>query len=222
MTRAIRGLSNGRASLHDFHAMTLATDSPRAFACNGRPLQYRLLCSQAKAFQVQCLTHPQWITITHKKITKLIPKQFRFGNSSTQITEYNSNNNSVRDSVILCSHCLPRSSNSRNKIRFGNHRAGITEKNSKIIKFGSVIVLCVMVHERYAMSQSSIHPECLYVCQVFDGGVRLRFQAEISKASCKGETQPKSTHPNKSTVCTNNFRTACAICPLFSAWPCLL
>ena len=26
-------------------------------------------------------------TITHKKITELIPKQFRFGNSSTQITE---------------------------------------------------------------------------------------------------------------------------------------
>ena len=78
-------------------------------------------------------------TITHKKITKLIPKQFRFGNSSAQVTEYNSNNNSVRDSEILCSHCLPRPSNSRNnlvrqsqsrnyrkefennKVRFGNH-----------------------------------------------------------------------------------------------------
>ena len=29
-------------------------------------------------------------TITHKKITKLIPKQFRFGNSSTEITGNNS------------------------------------------------------------------------------------------------------------------------------------
>ena len=53
-------------------------------------------------------------TITHKKITELIPKQFRFGNSSTQITEYNSQNNSVRDPEILCSHFLPRPSNSRN------------------------------------------------------------------------------------------------------------
>ena len=44
---------------------------------------------------------------THKKITELIPKQFRFGNSSTQITEHNSQNHSVRDSVILCSHFLP-------------------------------------------------------------------------------------------------------------------
>ena len=41
---------------------------------------------------------------THKKITELTLKQFRFGNSSTQITEHNSQNNSVRDSVILCSH----------------------------------------------------------------------------------------------------------------------
>ena len=40
-------------------------------------------------------------TITHKKITELIPKQFRFGNSSTQMTEHSSQNNSVRDSVIL-------------------------------------------------------------------------------------------------------------------------
>ena len=52
-------------------------------------------------------------------------KQFRFGNSSTQITEQNSPNNSVRDSVILCSHFLPRPI--PETIRFGNHRAGITE-----------------------------------------------------------------------------------------------
>ena len=54
-------------------------------------------------------------TITHKKITELIPKQFRFGNSSIKITEYNSHSNSVKDSEILCSHCLPRPINSRNK-----------------------------------------------------------------------------------------------------------
>ena len=47
-------------------------------------------------------------TITHTEITELIPKQFRFGNSSTQITEYNSQNNSVRDLVFLCSHFFPR------------------------------------------------------------------------------------------------------------------
>ena len=57
-------------------------------------------------------------TIAHKKITELIPKQFRFGNSSTQITEHNSQNNLVMDSVILCSHLLPRPSNSRkNSVR---------------------------------------------------------------------------------------------------------
>ena len=54
------------------------------------------------------------VPITHKKITEPIPEQFRFGNFSTQITEDNSQNNSVRDSVILCSHFLPRPSNSRN------------------------------------------------------------------------------------------------------------
>ena len=67
------------------------------------------LSQHLQAFKVQIGN-----TITQKKITKLIPKQFRFGNSSVQITEYNSNNNSVRDSVILCSHCLPRPSDSRN------------------------------------------------------------------------------------------------------------
>ena len=98
-------------------------------------------------------------TITHKKITELIPKQFRFGNSSTQITKYNSQNNSVRDSVILCSHFLPRPCNSRNKIRFGNHRAGIAENNSKIIKSGSVIVLCVMANaEIIETSQKELLP----------------------------------------------------------------
>ena len=56
---------------------------------------------------------------THKKTTKLIPKQFRFVNSSTQIAEYDSQDNSVRDSAILCSHFLPRPSNSRKKIDLG-------------------------------------------------------------------------------------------------------
>ena len=36
------------------------------------------------------------ITITHKKIIELVPKQYWFGNSSTEITEYNSQNISVR------------------------------------------------------------------------------------------------------------------------------
>ena len=83
-------------------------------------------------------------TITHKNITELIQKQLWFGNSSTKITKSNSQNNSVRDSVFLCSHYLPRPRNSRNK-SVGNHRARITKNNSKIMKFGSVILLCVMV-----------------------------------------------------------------------------
>ena len=36
------------------------------------------------------------LTITHHKIAELIPKRLRFGNSSTDITEYNSKNNLVR------------------------------------------------------------------------------------------------------------------------------
>ena len=44
---------------------------------------------QTKKFIINC-------TIAHKKITELIPKQFRFGNSSTEITEYNSQNISVK------------------------------------------------------------------------------------------------------------------------------
>ena len=51
------------------------------------------------------------ITITHKKITELIPKQIRFGNLFTEITELNSKENSV----IQDSHLLPRLNNSRNK-----------------------------------------------------------------------------------------------------------
>ena len=52
----------------------------------------------------------------HKKTTELIPKQFRFGNPlPTKTTEYNSQSNSVKDLVILCSHYLPRPTNSRNK-----------------------------------------------------------------------------------------------------------
>ena len=47
-------------------------------------------------------------TIAHKKITELIPKQFRFGNVLTKITEDNSQNNSVSNLVILCSHHTTR------------------------------------------------------------------------------------------------------------------
>ena len=93
-----------------------------------------------------CPGHQQRHTCTYhctKKMSEFTPKQFRFGNSSAQIAEYNSNNNSVRDSVILCSHC--RDQVVLKIIRFGNHRARITENCSKIIKFGSVIILCVMV-----------------------------------------------------------------------------
>ena len=42
---------------------------------------------------------PNWIlycTITHRKPTELIPKRFWFGNSSTDSTEYVSQNFSVR------------------------------------------------------------------------------------------------------------------------------
>ena len=81
-------------------------------------------------------------TIAHKKITELIPKQFRFGNSSTKITEYNSHSNSVKDSGAHTTYRNPLIPETN---RFGNHRAGITENNSKRIKFGSVIFLCVMV-----------------------------------------------------------------------------
>ena len=66
-------------------------------------------------FQTQCLFTTIFCLPLHKRITKLIPKRFRFGNSSTKITEHNSHSNSVKDSVILCSHYLPRPINSRNK-----------------------------------------------------------------------------------------------------------
>ena len=56
-------------------------------------------------------------TITHKKITELTPKLFRFG----------------KDQLTPEIHQL------------SNHRARLTEDNLKIAKFGSVIMLCVMV-----------------------------------------------------------------------------
>ena len=60
-------------------------------------------------YQKHGLCHPD-ITLV-KKITELIPKQFRFGNSFTEITE----NNSKENSVIQYSHLLPRLNNSSNK-----------------------------------------------------------------------------------------------------------
>ena len=56
------------------------------------------------------------ISFTHTKITELIPELFWFGNSSTQITEDNSQYHSVRVSVVVCSHVLQRSSNSGNNL----------------------------------------------------------------------------------------------------------
>ena len=48
-----------------------------------------------------CAISAPLTTIAHKRITELIPKQFRFGNSSTKITEHNSHSNSVKDSALL-------------------------------------------------------------------------------------------------------------------------
>ena len=63
---------------------------------------------------VNIIQHFSPNTTTHKKITELLPKQFRFGNSSTDITKLNAQNNSVRASVIHWSHFLLRPSNSGN------------------------------------------------------------------------------------------------------------
>ena len=81
------------------------------------------------------------VTIAHKNITELIPKQFRFGNSSAKITEYDSMYYSVRDSVILCAHYLPRPIIPKT-IRFGNHRPGITENHS-IIGIANLFTKCL-------------------------------------------------------------------------------
>ena len=59
---------------------------------------------------------------------EVIPKHFRFGNSSTHITEHNFQNNSIRDSVILCSHFLPGPSNFRN-----NFLSVITEQELPMV-----------------------------------------------------------------------------------------
>ena len=88
-------------------------------------------------------------------ITKLIPKQFRFGNSSTEITEYNSHNFSVKYTPSTARNDY-RDSILPETIWFGNHRTGITENNSKIIKFGSVILLCVMVSRDMGHRSDSI------------------------------------------------------------------
>ena len=80
-------------------------------------------------------------TITHKNVTELIPKQFRFGNSSTKITEYNSHSNSVKDSVILCSRYLPRPINSRNKSVWQSQSRNYRKKFEKNkVRFGNLLV----------------------------------------------------------------------------------
>ena len=85
-------------------------------------------------------------THTHKKITELIPKQFRLGNSSTQIAKCNSQNNSVRDSVILCSHFLPRPGNSRNKsVRKSQSRNCRKEFENNKVRFGNHVVCKVEI-----------------------------------------------------------------------------
>ena len=108
-------------------------------------------------------------TIAHNMITELIPEPFRFSNSSTEITEHNSQNNSVRDSVIHCSHDLPRLTIPET-ILFGRHRTGIAEHHSKQIKFGlgNWNYLCAMV-----LSRKLILSEfCFYACMFLRGGVR--------------------------------------------------
>ena len=46
--------------------------------------------SEAEPEALHC--SPAMVTIVHKKITEPIPKQCRFGNSSTAITKFNSQN----------------------------------------------------------------------------------------------------------------------------------
>ena len=59
-------------------------NSPILFSCNWNAI-FREITSENKKY-----------VPLHTNITESIPKQFRFGNSSTQITEYYSQNISVR------------------------------------------------------------------------------------------------------------------------------
>ena len=106
-------LGGGSVPLTGLFNCLIVGRGPGAFDCRFQArslyLECQLLGTQGKfcicsaRFSSNILT----CTITHKKITELIPELFRFGNFSTQITEYYSQRNSVRDSVILCSHLLP-------------------------------------------------------------------------------------------------------------------
>ena len=69
-------------------------------------------------------------TITHKQITELNPKRFRFGNSSTQITEHSSQNNSVR-SRWSSAHTSYRDQIIPETVRVGKYSARITEKKTR-------------------------------------------------------------------------------------------
>ena len=117
LTISVLGTSSGTTTEHRFndshfqakiHArFPLCLRSPN-FSGSSGCLAHRML--ECYPVSLNGLKLPHYT----QKITEVLPKRFRFGNSSTQITEFNSQNNSVRDSVILCSHFLPRTSNSRN------------------------------------------------------------------------------------------------------------
>ena len=87
-------------------------------------------------------------TITHNNIAELIPKEFRFGNSSTKITDH-----FFTKRFGKVGPGIPQSTTNKyyqddsnpETILFGNQRTGATKTYSKIVKFGSVIMLCAMV-----------------------------------------------------------------------------
>ena len=88
--------------------------------------------------QYQLLHNGYISTIRHENVTESFRKQFRCGNSFTEITEHNFQNISVWIREVT-GHTFYRDQLIPETIRFSNHRAGITENNSKIINRGHKI-----------------------------------------------------------------------------------
>ena len=87
------------------------------------------------------------IAITHTKITKLIPKQFRLVIPPPKLPKivlkhFGKVDRGVRKSTALNDY---QDLLNPETILFGDCRTEIAEINSKIMKFGSVLFLCVVV-----------------------------------------------------------------------------
>ena len=94
-----------------------------AFSCGptrrrGKTFQRRISSGEKYQLFGACRHQLQPLPLHTKRLLNQFSNNFGLIIPALQITEYNSQNNLVQDSVILCSHFSPRPGNSRNSSVF--------------------------------------------------------------------------------------------------------